>query len=43
MTQGILNWKKCKVCGKMYDFKECPFCRIKKKKEEQRDDEKRIE
>ena len=33
--QGVLNWKKCKKCGKPFDIDTskdvCPECRRKKK------------
>jgi len=33
---GILNWKKCKRCGKMFDIDTskdlCPECQIELKK-----------
>jgi len=28
----MIHIKKCRKCGKLYDFKECPYCRIKKLK-----------
>lgn len=36
MTDGILNWKRCKNCGEWFDistnFDLCPECRKPKKK-----------
>ncbi len=34
-----IHIKHCKDCGKAYDYPECPYCRIKKKEEE---DERKI-
>jgi predicted amidophosphoribosyltransferase len=35
MTDGILNWKRCKKCGKFFDistnYNLCPRCRKPKK------------
>lgn len=35
MNHAILNWRKCKECGKAFDiatnFDICPECRRKKK------------
>ncbi len=30
----MIHLKKCKDCGEAYDIEKCPFCRIKKEREE---------
>ena len=36
--QGVLNWKKCKVCGRAYDMMSCPYCNTRKIKEKREKD-----